>query len=61
VINACNGGSESVLVNHQVRCRVVEKKSKLDKAFLETNWMPVDGALPQAASNNDDDLDNLPF
>jgi hypothetical protein len=61
VINACNGGTESALVNHQVRCRVVEKKSKLDKAFLETNWMPVDGALPQAVTNDDDDANDLPF
>jgi hypothetical protein len=62
VINACNGGSESVLVNHKVLCHVVEKESKQKKAFLETNWMPADAPLSQVAvSNEDDDLDPLPF
>jgi hypothetical protein len=60
VIDACNGGTESVLVNHQVRCRVVEKKSKKDVLFLETNWMPVDEDTTPS-SNNDDDSNDLPF
>lgn len=61
VINACNGGSESVLVNHQVRCRVVEKKSKNDKAFLETNWMSLDTSAAVQAQSDEDDDGNLPF
>lgn len=59
VMSAVTGGSSSALVPYLVRCRVVSKTSKNEKAFLETHWLHYANQSFDGSSSSNEN--NVPF